>query len=120
MIVEILASILLVLFVFNWYQKTKIPDKFPNGPFGFPLIGYASLLKGGSILDILDELHTKFGGTYSVNLGPSPRLVVVGEYETLKGILRHDWVTARPPEMHWANKYFRHGNGHDARGLLFR
>ena len=120
MIVEILALILAILFVLNWYQKTRIPDKFPNGPFGFPLIGYASLLKGGNILHILDELHTKFGGIYSVNLGPSPRLVVVGDYETLKDIFRHDSVAARPPELHWFNVYFRHGNGHDSRGLLFR
>ena len=120
MIVETLALILAALFVWNWYQNTRIPKKFPDGPFGFPLIGYASLLKGGSILNVLDELHTKFGGIFSVNLGPGPRLVVIGDYGTLKDIFRHDSVTARPDVVHWANVYFRHGNGYDSRGLIFR
>ena len=51
--------------------------------------------------------------------GPSPRIVILGEYETLKEVFRHDKSTERPPSTQWPNKEFRSGNGHDSRGLIF-
>ena len=103
----------------NWYEKAKIPHKFPTGPYGLPLLGYFPILRRG-FFEVIEELHAKYGGIYSVNLGPNKRVVVIGDYEILKDIFKHDELTYRPPSGHSGN--FRHGEEGkgDSRGLIFR
>ena len=116
-------TIFLILFILwcvrNWYEKTKIPSKFPNGPYGLPLLGYFPILTRG-FFEVIEELHIRFGGIYSVNLGPNKRVVVIGDYERLKDVFKHDSLTYRPPSGHSGK--FRHGEESkgDSRGLLFR
>ena len=54
-----------------------------------------------------------------MGLGPH-KAVVIGDYGTLKDLFKHDVVNDRPAMFQWINKYFRHGNGKDSRGLIFR
>ena len=69
---------------------------------------------------IYQRLHHEYGKVFSVNLGPNRRCVVVSDVAVLKELFQGtDALTARPPNMQWINKYFRFGNGHDSRGLLF-
>ena len=117
MIGVILLTILVIIFTHKWYAKTKIPYKFPSGPYGIPLLGYVPFLKR-RFFDVIEELHLKFGSIYSVNLGPNPRVIVIGDYELLKEVFKHEELTYRPPSKH----NFRHeneANGNPA-GLLFR
>ena len=120
MIGLIITTVLVLLFVYDWHEKTKIPSKFPTGPLGLPLLGYVPFFKN-VFLDVIEDLHVKYGGVFSVNLGPKKRLVVIGDYEILKDVFGNDELTYRAPSAHhWI---FRHGdkeNPQDARGLIFR
>ena len=72
-----------------------------------------------SIPACFDGLHEKFGEVMSVNVGPSPRIVVIGDYYILKEVLKDDRSTGRPPNFTWFNQEFRFGNGQESRGLVF-
>ena len=119
MIGIILSTLVIFLFIYNWYGKARIPEKFPTGPLGLPLIGYTPFLKR-NFFGVIEELHMKYGGIFSVNIGPKKRTVVIGDYEILKDIFKHDELTYRPPSPH--NAVFRHGDKAkgDSRGLISR
>ena len=86
---------------------------------GLPLVGYLPIVTGDNILAALDDIHDKYGEVISVNMGPSPRLVVIGDLQALKEAFKDDRGNGRPPEQMWFNEEFRFGNGQDSRGLLF-
>jgi len=115
-----LAIIVALLLIYWWKHFARKPHpKFPPGPVGLPILGYVPIFQAKNIIEGLDTLHDKYGDVISLNLGPSPRIVILGEYETLKEVFRHDKSTERPPSTQWPNKEFRSGNGHDSRGLIF-
>ena len=114
-------ALLCLLLLYWWKNYAKKPHpKFPDGPLGLPILGYVPIFQAKNILVGLDKLHDKFGNVMSLNLGPSPRIVIIGDYLILKEVFKDDKSTDRPPNfMMWFNKEFRSGNGHDSRGLLF-
>ena len=115
----LLCTVLTGLFLYYWYSKTKIPNKFPDGPLGYPIIGYPALGKT-HLIQAFEDLHKEYGQVFSVNLGVQKRSVVIGDYETLKDLFRFDTLTPRPPFMQWGSQYFRYGDGRTSRGLMFR
>ena len=115
MIGVLFVTVLVIVLVHSWYSKTRIPSKFPPGPYGLPILGYAPFLRR-RFFDVIEDLHVKFGGIFSVNLGPNKRVVIIGDYEVLKDIFRHEALTHRPPSQH----NFRHEEEGKPKGLLFR
>ena len=117
----IYVVITLLLALYYWWCKfARVPGpNYPPGPVPAPLLGYLPVLTAKNILVGLDAVHEKYGDVISINLGPSPRVIVIGDYGTLKEVFKDDKASARPPEMLWFNTYFRFGNGDDSRGLLF-
>nr|AKH03502.1 cytochrome P450 3036B1 [Paracyclopina nana] len=109
-----------LVLIYWWKNFARIPGpNFPNGPLGLPLIGYVPVFTEKNILVGLDKAHDQYGEVMSVNLGPSPRMVIIGDYQVLKEVFKEESSTFRPVEMNWGNAYFRSGNGYDSRGLLF-
>ena len=79
-----IGVVTLLLLAWWWFKIAKIPDKFPGGPIGLPLIGYWPILKAENIVAGLQELHRYYGPNLSLNIGPGKRVVIIGDYETLK------------------------------------
>jgi len=52
-------------------------------------------------------------------MGPSKKIVVIGDYQLLKDAFKDDRGSGRPLDFMWFNEKFRHGDGTDARGLIF-
>ena len=67
----------------------------------------------------LDKIHDIYGGVVSVNMGPSKKIVVIGDYQLLKEAFKDDKGNGRPLDFMWLNEEFRHGDGTDSRGILF-
>ena len=110
----------IVVLARKWWRNTRIPhESFPPGPLGLPIVGHLPTVRSESILVGLDTLHDKYGSVLSVNLGPGPRIVVISDYDVLKELFSGDAATNRPADMNWANEEFRHGDGTDARGIIF-
>ena len=86
---------------------------------GLPIIGYLPVVTEKNILVALDKIHDTYGKVISVNLGPSKRIVVLGDYNILKEAFKDDKLNSRPYELMWGNQYFRYGDGTDSRGLIF-
>jgi hypothetical protein len=115
----IIIFVLLVIYIW-WNKFTRIHSpSFPPGPLGFPLIGYWPIITEENILVALDRAHDQFGEVVSLNLGPSPRVVVIGDYHVLKEVFQDNKHAARPPDLQWMNIDTRFGNGSDSRGLFF-
>ena len=75
----------LILVAWWWWLKfSKIPYNFPLGPYGLPLIGYWPVVFAENILVGLEKLHVVYGSVFSLNIGPSRRVVIIGDYEILK------------------------------------
>ena len=70
-------------------------------------------------LKALDKIHDNYGGVVSVNMGPSKKSVVIGDYHSLKEAFKDDKGNGRPLDFGWLNEEFRHGDGTDSRGILF-
>ena len=85
----------------------------------FLSLGYLPIATEKNILVALDKVHDNYGKIVSLNLGPSKRSVVIGDYQLLKEAFKDDKLNSRPLDLMWANQYFRFGNGKDSRGLLF-
>ena len=118
----ILYIVLLILLLFwDWWKKfASMPCKnFPPGPIGLPILGYLPIATEKNLLAALDKIHDEYGGVISVNMGPSKRVVFIGEYHSLKEAFKDDKGNGRHADMMWFNGTFRYGNGYDARGLLF-
>lgn len=84
MLVSILLLSALGLFIYNWWQKTRIVSNFPPGPYGLPVVGNVGVMASGDLIDGLVKLHDEHGAVCSVNLGPGGRSVFIGDYEALK------------------------------------
>ena len=67
-----------------WFQYARIPAGFPTGPYGLPVIGYFPIFLAENIVSGFEGLHKKFGPNFSLNIGMSDRIVVIGDYETLR------------------------------------
>jgi len=115
-------AVLLLTFYYWWWKKSiRLPSaNFPNGPIGLPIFGYLSILTEKNILVALDKAHDKYGEVMSVNIGPGPRTVVIGDYQVLKEVFKDDKATPRPDSQNWFHKEFRFGDElSGARGILF-
>ena len=102
-------------------KLVRNPEIIPNLHMVYerPMLGYLPIVTESNILSALDKVHDQYGEVVSVNMGPSKRMVVIGDFEALNKVFKSDLSTARPPEMMWFNEEFRFGNGSDARGLIF-
>ena len=116
-----IVLVLILIIIFYWWKNVASApcDNFPPGPMGLPVIGYLPVVTEKNILVALDKIHDDYGKIVSVNLGPSKRIVVIGDYDILKEAFKDDKLNSRPLELMWANEYFRFGNGKDSRGLIF-
>jgi hypothetical protein len=78
--------ILFLLFsAFWWYFRiARIPEKFPQGPYGVPFLGYLPVVFAENMATSLESVHKKYGPVVSVNIGNSKRTVVIGDYNILK------------------------------------
>ena len=89
-LIKMIWTVVLILFLIwcfrSWYEKARIPHKFPPGPYGLPVLGYFPILTKG-FFEAIQDLNKRFGGIYSVNLGPNKRVVVIGDYEILKDLI---------------------------------
>ena len=52
-------------------------------------------------------------------MGPSKKIVVIGDYQSLKEAFKDDKGSGRPLDFMWFNEETRHGDGTDSRGVLF-
>ena len=120
MILAILIIVLALAAVYKWYLlSVRLPHPdFPPGPVGLPIIGHLPTILSKDLVEGFQKLHDRYGGVFSLNLGPQKRAVVIGDYEALKEAFRDDGITGRPSELMWFNEYTRHGDGTDARGLV--
>lgn len=76
---------LILLTLLSWWRNiARIPDRFPPGPYGLPLLGYWRIFLSDNILSGLGLLHQTYGSVISLNIGPGKRSVVIGDFETLK------------------------------------
>ena len=115
-----LVLVVILLLFYWWKNVASAPcDNFPPGPMGLPVLGYVPVVTAKNLVVGLDQIHDVYGKIISVNLGPSKRTVVIGDYDILKEAFKDDKLNSRPVELMWMNQYFRYGNGKDARGLLF-
>ena len=80
--------LILILVLFYWWKNVASApcDNFPPGPMGLPIIGYLPVATNKNILVALDKIHDVYGKIVSVNLGPSKRIVVIGDYDILKEV----------------------------------
>ena len=117
----IYLSLALIFLCFYWWKKiASAPcDNFPPGPIGLPILGYLPVVTEKNILVAIDKVHDTYGNIVSLNLGPTKRTVVIGDYDTLKEAFKDENINSRPFELMWMMGYFRFGNGTDSRGLLF-
>ena len=56
MLLSIVLAILLCLGGYWWYHYARIPNKFPNGPYGLPFIGYIGILKAPNLIEAFKGL----------------------------------------------------------------
>ena len=61
------------------------------------------------------SLHDRYGRVFSLNIGLSEKIVVIGDYKVLKEIFSDFAAAARPKELMWLHTYTRYGNGEDSR-----
>lgn len=117
----ILLTVLISLALCYWWMSfASFPcPNFPPGPVGLPLLGYLPIVSEKNILTALDKVHDKYGDIASVNIGPSKRVVVIGNYQGIKDAFKDDNGNGRPLDWMYLNEEFRYGNGYDCRGLVF-
>lgn len=84
MFIVIATCFIGALLLFWWHKIAKVPDRFPPGPIGLPLVGYLPILFYKNILEGMNKLHDDYGPTVSLNIGPGKRMVTIGDYDTLK------------------------------------
>ena len=84
----VVVSIFFVLFLLTafWWRNTRIPHKFPPGPYGLPFIGHLDTVKSGNWPRALKKLGDKYGSICSVNIDSGKRVVIIGDYPGLMKI----------------------------------
>ena len=65
MLLSIVLAILLCLGGYWWYHYARIPNKFPNGPYGLPFIGYIGILKAPNLIEAFKGLIFIFASFFS-------------------------------------------------------
>ena len=79
------TTVLVILWLLHWWKNVARVNKFfPPGPIGLPILGYVPIFGADNFLSGIEALHAKFGSVFSLNIGPSPRTVVIGDFEALK------------------------------------
>ncbi|KAF6040855.1 hypothetical protein EB796_000838 [Bugula neritina] len=69
------------------YMMRKTSDKYPPGPFAFPIIGNSpQILLSGSLAKFIESNHQKFGNVFTFVSGGSKRVVVSG-YDAIYRLL---------------------------------
>lgn len=102
------VTILIVLWLLHWWKNVaKVNEAFPPGPIGLPLLGYVPIFAADNFLSGIEGLHDAFGSVFSLNIGPSPRTVVIGDYETLKVGLN-----SQPRDLHYKDSQLQSCSGY--------
>ncbi len=52
---------LALLALWWWIRYQRIPENFPKGPYGLPLVGYWPIFLAETLPIGLEELHKRFG-----------------------------------------------------------
>ena len=55
MLIALLTVLLTLVLAKWWYDYARIPSKFPDGPFGLPIIGYLGIAKAPNLIEAFKE-----------------------------------------------------------------
>ncbi|OXB52411.1 hypothetical protein ASZ78_003592, partial [Callipepla squamata] len=93
--VVLLVCVACLLSIAQWRKRTG-KGKMPEGPAPFPIVGNILQVKPKNLAKSLEKLSEKYGPVFSVQLGPTP-VVVLSGYEVVKEALidRGDEFAAR-------------------------
>ncbi|OXB77678.1 UNVERIFIED_CONTAM: hypothetical protein H355_003507 [Colinus virginianus] len=93
--VLLLVCVACLLSIAQWRKRTG-KGKMPEGPVPFPIVGNILQVKPKNLAKSLEKLSEKYGPVFSVQLGPTP-VVVLSGYEVVKEALidRGDEFAAR-------------------------
>ncbi|XP_065602376.1 cytochrome P450 2C9-like [Cyrtonyx montezumae] len=93
--VVLLVCVACLLSIAQW-RKRSGKGKMPEGPAPFPIVGNILQVKPKNLAKTLEKLSEKYGPVFSVQLGPTP-VVVLSGYEVVKEALidRGDEFAAR-------------------------
>ena len=80
----LLLSLIILFLIWKWWQNTRLTPRFPPGPLGAPVLGHIPTILNDDFLKAFHLLHAKYGKVLSINLGPGPRTVIIGDFDVLK------------------------------------
>ncbi|NXJ05913.1 CP2AD protein, partial [Odontophorus gujanensis] len=83
--VVLLVCVACLLSIAQWRRRSG-KGKMPEGPAPFPIVGNILQVKPKNLAKTLEKLSEKYGPVFSVQLGPTPVVVLCG-YEVVKEAL---------------------------------